>query len=395
MDRTNLLLTLKKSNMKKVFLLLTLALVTSVSYAQGPEKALKQYGFWDNWFIQGQIGVQHTFSESHKYSSFGQELSPTAAFSLGKFYSPEVGSRIQLGGWTSRNHVLNTGYNVKYFNTNLDALFNLTNIFAPYKENRVFNLIGILGIGYVHSFKNTDLKVPSENVPSHTVAGTNSVSPRIGLQMDFRLSKALSFNLEGNGNLLRDNFNGQEKFRTNYDGTMNVLAGFTYYFRNRGFNTVEAADPALIQSLNDMINTQRGQIEEYKACCEKKQITPEPQTIIKEVVVKENQLNAVITFRIGKANVEKSQRVTLYNVAQYMKQNPNEKLTIASYADKKTGTAAFNQKLSEKRSATVANILNKEYGISKDRFIVESYGDKQQPYPDNNSWNRITIMTSK
>jgi len=369
--------------MKKVFLLLAVALIASANYAQGQEKALKQYSFWDNWFVQGQIGGQYTFSESNKVSSFGDKISPNAALGVGKFFSPEVGARVQLGGWTSSNYLKGT-YDVKYLNGNVDALFNMTNIFLPYKENRVFNLIGILGIGYVHGFKDSD-----EN--RHA---TSSVSPRLGLQADFRLSDAWSVNLEANGNLLRDDFNNQEKFGCSYDGTLNVLAGVTYHFGRRGFATVDAADASLIQSLNDQINTQRAQIKEYKACCEKQ--STEPKTVVKEVpATNAASLNSAVIFKIGKARIDASQEVNVYNAAQYLKQNPDAKITIASYCDKKTGTAAFNQKLSEKRSAAVVKVLKEKYGIAESRFTVVNNGDKQQPFSENNNWNRVTIMTSK
>ena len=378
--------------MKKRLLLVLLAMAPiglfaqneETNTAQSQEKALKQYGFWDNWFIQGQIGGQHTFSESHKTASFGDKISPNAALGVGKFFSPEVGARLQFGGWTSSNNTPNDSYNVKYLNINTDALFNITNIFMPYREDRKFSLIGIMGIGYVHGFKDT-----KDNV--HL---TNMVSPRLGLQADYRLNEAFSLNLEANGNLLRDDFNGQEKFGCSYDGTLNVLVGVTYRFKDRGFATVDAADAALIQSLNDNINSQRAQIEEYKACCEKKQVVAEPKTIIKEAPAAKENLNSVVIFRIGKATIDASQEVNVYNAAQYLKQNPSAKITIASYCDKKTGTAEFNQKLSESRSAAVAKAL-KEYGIDESRFTIENNGDKKQPFPDNNNWNRVSIITSK
>jgi outer membrane protein OmpA-like peptidoglycan-associated protein len=371
--------------MKKVFLLVAAALFAGANFAQGQEKALKQYGFWDNWFIQGQIGGQYTFSEGNNGpASFGDKLSPTAALGVGKFFSPEVGARVQLGGWTSNNINMSTykNYGVKYLNGNVDALFSLTNIFLPYKEDRKFNLIGILGIGYVHGFKNSD-----ENLHA-----TNSIAPRVGLQADYRLCKAWSINLEANGNLLRDDFNGISGDNS-YDGTLNVLAGVTYRFGKRGFATVDAADPALIQSLNDQINEQRAQIKEYKACCEKK--SAEPKTIIKEAPAAKENLNSVVIFRIGKATIDPAQEVNIYRAAQYLKQNPDAKIAVASYSDKRTGTAAFNQKLSEKRSAAVVKVLKTKYGISESRLTVVNNGDKEQPFSDNNAWNRVTIMTSK
>ncbi len=369
--------------MKKT-LLLVAAFFATISFAQGQEKALKQYGFWDNWFIQGQIGGSYTLSENYKSASFTDLLSPNAALSVGKYFAPQVGARLQLAGWQSKSYRNNGTYDINYLSGNFDALFNLTNIFLKYKEDRVFNLIGIVGIGGVHSFKNTDEKL----------GRTNSIVPRIGLQTDFRLSKALSFNIEANANLIADNFNGIVA-GTKYDAYINVLAGLTYRFKERGFATVDAADPVLIQSLNDQINTQRAQIDEYKTCCEKKQeVVPTP-VVTEAPEAKEVPLNSVVTFRIGKAIIDPSQEVSLYNVSQYLKENPDAKLTIESYCDKETGTAAFNQQLSEKRSAAVVKVLTEEYGISSDRFIIINNGDKVQPFPSNNYWNRVVIFSSK
>ncbi len=356
---------------------------TTTSTEINQRKALKQYGFWDNWFIQGQIGGQYTFSENHKIASFTDNLSPTAAVSVGKYFSPQVGGRLQLGGWTSSNYKVDYTYNIKYLNASVDALFNLSNIFLRYKEDRVFNLIGIMGLGYVHGFENSDESWHS----------TNSISPRIGLQGDFRLNDAWSLNLEANANLLRDDFNGVSGGE-NYDGTLNVLAGVTYRFKSRGFETVEASDPALIKTLNDKINEQRAQIDDLKACCEKKQTVVEPVVSNTTPVVK-NTLNSVIIFGIGKSTIDENQKVNIYNVAQYMKENPDAKVVISSYADKQTGTAQFNQKLSEKRSESVVKVLKEQYGISENRVIVNNNGDKQQPFPNNNDWNRVSIIVSE
>ena len=376
--------------MKKVFLLLTVALLAGASFAQGQEKAIKQYGFWDNWFIQGQLGGQYLFSEDHDKAAFKDKINLNAALGVGKYFFPEVGARLQLGGWRSGCYYSYYPYDAKYYNVNFDALFNLTNIFLSYKEDRMFNLIGIFGMGYVLRFKDNDVA----QLKGHS---TDFFAPRLGLQTDFRLNEKWSVNLEANMNFYGDEFNGNkyiDKFLSKYDIPLNILAGVTYRFANRGFKMVNVEDPALIQSLNDKINDQRGQIEEYKACCEKKQVVPEPKTIIKEVPAK-SSLDEMVIFRIEQAKIDKNQEVNLYNVAQFMKANPDAKITVASYADKKTGTPEFNQKLSEKRSAVVMKILTEKYGIAKDRITVVNNGDKQQPFPDNNSWNRVTIMTTK
>ena len=290
--------------------------------------------------------------------------------------------RIQVSGWQSKTYVPNGDYdyNTNYITFGLDGLLNMTNVFLGYKENRFFNFYGILGLEYTHRFKNS-----SENYGSDYY-----YSPRAGLMADFRINKALSFNLETNLDLFDDNFNNI-RWEKKYDCNLNILAGLTYRFPQRGFALVDVADPALIKSLNDQINAQKEDIAKYKDCCEKKQIVPEP--VIKEVI-KEVPWNAIVLFRLDKSVIDPSQEVNLYYVAQYLKEHPDAKVTIASHCDIKTGNPAYNQKLSERRSAAVAKALKERYDISSDRFTIVNNGDRIQPFPNNNAWNRVVIFRS-
>ena len=83
--------------------------------------------------------------------------------------------------------------------------------------------------------------------------------------------------------------------------------------------------------------------------------------------------------------------VNVYNVAQWMKSNPNAKVYIRGYADRDTGTAAYNMKLSERRAQTVKDILVNDYGIDASRLTTEQYGSDVQPF-DVNNWNRIVLF---
>ena len=77
-----------------------------------------------------------------------------------------------------------------------------------------------------------------------------------------------------------------------------------------------------------------------------------------------------------------------------MKQDENAKVVLKGYADKRTGTADYNKKLSERRANAVKEALV-AYGIDADRIEVEAIGDEEQPYTDNNNWNRVVIVTTK
>ena len=379
--------------MKKLVLSVAVALFATGAFAQTTttEKAVKQYGFWDNWFIQGQIGASENFSENFSHSGIFKLTSPTAALSVGKYFSPEVGARIQVNGWEAKDlGLINEGYDISnygshsYYNTkfiggNFDALFNLTNIFCPYKENRFFNLVGIMGIGAEYRFKINDDAVTEDH------EAQKFVSPRLGLQANFRLCEAVDFNVEANANLDDDLFNGLRTGKK-YEGRGNLLVGLTYKFPQRGFKLEDAVDPSTINALNDKINSQRQQISDLEEQLKAAQNKPS-QTVASASQV--NPMNGIIRFRIGKSVVDEDQKASLYTLANYIKAN-NLKVSVIGYADKATGKAKVNQKISERRAASVAKALE-NYGVDSSNITTDAKGDTVQPF-DKNDWNRVVIV---
>lgn len=381
--------------MKKFYLFAFSAVLALSANAQ--EKALKQYGFGDNWFIQGQAGGSYTFSENSSKADLFDVVTPHVAVSVGKHFSPTAGARLQVGGWESKSYlgeVADKTYKYKYLQANADVLLNLTNLFSKYEGDKAFNLYGIMGLGYVHTFADRDVK--EAPIKTH-----NNIVPRVGLQADFRLTESLSLNVEATGNLMADRFNGNVGGRS-HDGTLNALLGLTYRFTKGGFQTVDVIDPSELTALNDKVNEQQSQlrnkdrqIQEYKASIAglERQLAEKPV----EVVTKgesEVILNAVVVFRIGSAKLEQNQDINIYNAAKYLQENKDVNVTVTGYADKSTGTAAINQRLSEQRAKAVADVLVNKYGIERSRITTEASGDKVQPFQID-SWNRVVIFTAK
>ncbi|MEN9919381.1 MAG: hypothetical protein RL662_1817 [Bacteroidota bacterium] len=376
--------------MKKIVLMAATAFLSLSVSAQ--QSAIQNYGFGDNWFIQGQLGASYTFSENSKEAGFGDLISPHVALSLGKHFSPVAGARLQLGGWEAKSNRLLANnkldsYKINYYQANVDGLLNLTNLFCTYQGDKAFNLYGIMGLGYVHTFGKA----------KDGLDATNSIVPRVGLQFDFRMTDDLSLNLEATGNLMNEDFNGQAFGKKN-DATANVLLGLTYRFNRGGFNLVDVADPAMVASLNDKINQQKNQltdrnkeIDRLKSELARK---PEPTVVTKEVKQDtEVLMNAVVVFRLGSAKLEQNQDINIYNAAKYLKENPNVKVTVTGYADKATGTPVINQRLSEQRANAVADIMVSKFGIARNRINVQASGDKEQPF-ENDAWNRVVIFTA-
>ncbi|MDE6448779.1 MAG: OmpA family protein, partial [Muribaculaceae bacterium] len=81
----------------------------------------------------------------------------------------------------------------------------------------------------------------------------------------------------------------------------------------------------------------------------------------------------------------------VFNLAEYLKANPDMSVVLQGYADKGTGTAEYNQSLSKRRAQAVYDALTKKYGINGNRLSIDAEGSSVQPY-DTNDWNRIVIF---
>ena len=93
-----------------------------------------------------------------------------------------------------------------------------------------------------------------------------------------------------------------------------------------------------------------------------------------------------VFFNINKATIaSRKDLVNVKNLAEYAKDN-KVNLVVTGYADSSTGSAAYNQKLSERRRAeTVANELVK-MGVSRDQITTEGMGGVKELSPV--SYNR-------
>ena len=102
----------------------------------------------------------------------------------------------------------------------------------------------------------------------------------------------------------------------------------------------------------------------------------------KEVVVEETQepaLSHIHTFNVefpsDSAVVDPAYYPEIQDFAKYMEQNPEKTAIINGHTDS-TGSAAYNQKLSEKRAVSVKNEIVKQ-GISSERLEAKGYGEEK------------------
>ena len=115
---------------------------------------LDDYHFLDNIFLVGQIGMSHSMSENTRFGNFFANEKLSFNIGVGKWLYPSFGIRFtgglhpQVGRaeWELSDAYpeIFGNYTYNMFSGYFDGLVNFTNIILKYKEDRVFNLIGII-----------------------------------------------------------------------------------------------------------------------------------------------------------------------------------------------------------------------------------------------------------
>lgn len=336
----------------------------------------------DNWFISIAGGASVLFGDQNSEADFKNRLNFAPQFSFGKWFNPYLAMRVQLNGGVLHgfeNEGATFMQHNTYFAAHADLLWDVTNFWAPYRESKVFRLIPWVGLGYAQRFK-----TPDDN---HAIARTESPTVNFGILTAFRLSKRVDLNVEVQGSLLNEQFNRVSMYHLT-DGIGQLSAGLTFKLGKTDFEVLEPMDYSLLNDLNNQINSLRAANDELS----KRPVScPECKETVTEVV--NNYVDNVVYFRLNSAKIDKNQHINIYNTAEFMKKN-NAPIKVVGYADKKTGTSAYNKTLSEKRARAVAKELIEKYGISSDQITIEWRGSDEQPYGEN-SWNRVVIMRAE
>lgn len=353
----------------------------------------KYYTTWrDNWFIEIGAGVSVPFVENFLDNGRDAKRHVTAAYNIGfgRRWSPYFTWRASLTGGSLH---WDTGVysRAQYVSGNLDIMWDMFNS-INLNPKRVFSLMPFLGIGttYVWNFKTPTANDMRSSGSPKTNQWMFPVSA--GIQARFRLCKYADFFVEGRCQVYGDNFNNYVGGRS-MDINVTGIAGFNIYIGGSDFREYDpCANSAYLADLNNQVNDLRSQLATTGAALAAAQAQlPCPEVVEQETVVETSTLLTTVRFKINSAKISDEQMVNVYNIAQWMKANPEQKVLIQGYADKDTGTSAYNMKLSERRAKAIYDTLVNTYGISPDRLTTTASGSDVQPYETNN-WNRIVIF---
>lgn len=390
--------------MKRLSLLFILALVTLGGFAQqtsdqpGRKVTFVRNGFWDNWFVGVGAGANTVlFGDSQKKAAFHDWWTVAPTIQVGKWYNPYIGFRLKANGGSQHDFFYNgtpgkssmSMLHYKYFGTEADLMWNVSNYFWKYNEDRFYSFIPYVGVGFGIGW---DYKLHGNDVGSKqrqfTING--------GIINKFNLSKRVALDLDLSAALLKEGTNqaGIDAYGgyNTYDGLVGASLSLVFKVGKFGFKEAELKDQALIDDLNSQINKLRAENDELSK--RPTSCPPCPPCPPAQPAQKTTYVPNVVFFRLNSATIDKNQEISIYNTAEYLKNNPDAKVKVVAYADKKTGTAAYNEKISEKRAKNVAKVLTGKYNIDSSRVDVEWKGASEQPYSVNN-WNRVAIFLAQ
>ncbi len=347
----------------------------------------------DNWFIQVGAGIASPFFENSRNDGGDdhRQISVNYNFAFGKYISPYLAWRVSfLGGPL---HYNDGGFEkMKYVNANVDFMWDMLNSLGGVNTKRVFSIVPFVGLGGTFTWDYTqDGGIIGHDGKPKGNSWTLPVSA--GIQFNFRLGKYVDFFLEGRGQFYGDNFNNHAYGRP-IDINLTATGGFIFKIGGDDFKSYNPCDYlGYISNLNNQVNDLRGALATTSAAlaaAEAQLPCPEVQETV--VVEQAAPLMSTVRFMLNSSRISDMEMVNVYNTAEYLKANPGQKVVIAGYADKDTGTSSYNMDLSKRRAEAVKKALVEKYGISADRLSVQAEGSNSQPYDENN-WNRIVIFS--
>ena len=384
--------------MKKVLLSIALVAISAGSvFAQQTSadklrwKGIMNNGFWSNWEISVGGGVNYT-----AWNGIGNDQDATGDLgwmvegSVSKWFNPIVGARVQLIGG-QLNSSDDNGLKSNWIMPHADALLNLSNWIGGYREDRVYYAKLFAGFGTSIVNVNNDASV--------------GFAFDAGLINTFRVCKAIDINLELKGILSagRDMPRGIAAMADKYGQIYSATVGVTYRFNKRNWDKAYsqeevdgylAAIAALEAGLADA-HRNEGKLAERLAAqkAATDQALKDNEALKAELAKRKTSVvsASAIFFNFDSAKLLDRAKASMQILQEVINAAPKDQVfTIVGHADAKTGSAEYNQKLSERRAKAVYDYLVGQ-GVNANQLTWKGVGSSQNIFPINGT-NRVVIV---
>lgn len=340
--------------------------ISAPSMAQESGTKEKDYKPFPHMFVGIQGGAQTTFTN---YDN-SKLITPISAVSFGGWFTPVVGSRLHVSGiWNKGGYEGAAGdfkYDYKYATTDLDLMLNLVTLFGR-KDYYPVNLYLIGGIGLNYAWDNGDAYAHKAQMPRAYKDDFFSHNARVGAQLDINLHKNVSLNLEVDANSLGDRFNSKCNSGDDWQLTASLGLAFKFGYKKK------KVEPAPV-------------VEEWATRVD----TIWYDDVVENARIENGKMTWEVFYQIDKSDFKADAQ--LKAIGEFLKDHRECKVDIKSYADKGTGTPAYNKKLAAKRCEKAVKALT-DAGVSRSSITANSYGDTVQPYAENDK-NRVSIIVA-
>jgi outer membrane protein OmpA-like peptidoglycan-associated protein len=341
--------------------------------------------FVPHWYVGGQIGAAADVGET----TLGNLVSPAIQLTGGYRWSEILGVRATLSGLWAKNRYAypKATYKWNFIQPSVDLEADVTNLIGGWDGNRPFAVRAFAGLGLAYSFGNGDAEKADERFNeyyqklnngewNYVIVGTEfqklwtggrwNPVVRAGVSGEYKLTEDLALTLEVNGNMLPDHFNSKRGKNDNRDWHFNALVGVR---------------------LN--LGPSRGRTEavyrEIPVVVPEEKPKKDPRFQDDDAIA----MTENVQFELNKSIIRESEHEKIIRVARYLINHPQSHVELTGFADKLTGNATINQRLSVERAQAVAQFLVNR-GISRDRISKYAKGDRVQPFSVNED-NRVTI----
>ncbi|MDR2086058.1 MAG: porin family protein, partial [Dysgonamonadaceae bacterium] len=208
-----------------------------------------------NWFVSLRAGMGGVWGKSRPhfaapwnwFSDKEGYWHPTAGLSVGKWFSPVWGLRVD-GNYGSLESFSGDEVvsGVNYLAGTGDFLVNLKNFFLPYNPKGLFNPVLYAGTGLLRTAKSGDN------------SAFYNIITKGGLQLNFRLNDAIDIFADGQLIVAPGNFDRNPAATIiSSDVITNATIGLTYRFNFRHFIKSPLIDQNQLDALNKEINDLR------------------------------------------------------------------------------------------------------------------------------------------
>ena len=368
-----------------------------------------------NYFIGAGLGAMTVFNDGMN--------SPTLNIYIqgGKYITPTWGVRGALSGlWQSLEEQSSGYYKYckKFGELNLDAMLNLNSLFGNKNIERAVDVYLFAGptLSLSSAVSGSVVYNASSSSSTSTTTGTTSegysytqntttytisydpeygyeygnaklrVGATVGIGLGFNINTSWAITAEARLAVTPSIF-GQMSDCRKAEATGRLNVGFIYTIGGKNFKTAPDID---IDALNDEINRCReamNKAQQDAAAARNAAANAKPE--VREVVKEKPVTAFAVFFKIGRSEITAQDKVNIGLAAKIIKQNPDKKYKVSAYADKATGSAATNQRLTDARAKAVYDALVAE-GVSESQLEIVSNGGTDNMF-GTNELNRVVI----